>query len=93
MRISRKILPGIHEKRCAGKEGETITVYGIADDSAYVSAELPNDGVLISDGYAEKYKVKTGDTILLKEAYGNEEYEFTVQGIYQYPGTDGIYAG
>ena len=38
------------------------------------------DGVLISDGYAEKYKIKTGDTIVLKEAYGSETYEFTVQG-------------
>ncbi len=37
-----------------GKEGETITVYGISDDSAYVSEELPDDGVLISDGYSEK---------------------------------------
>ena len=67
------------------QEGETITVYGIADDSAYVSAELPTDGVLISDGYAEKYKIKTGDTVVLKEAYGSETYEFLVQGIYDYP--------
>ena len=67
------------------QEGETITVYGISEDSAYVKAELPEDGVLISDGYAEKYKVKTGDTIVLKEAYGSETYEFIVQGIYDYP--------
>ena len=67
------------------QEGETITVYGIADDSTYVSAELPTDGVLISDGYAEKYKIKTGDTVVLKEAYGSETYEFLVQGIYNYP--------
>ena len=67
------------------QEGETITVYGISEDSAYVKAELPEDGVLISDGYAEKYKVKTGDTIVLKEAYGSETYEFFVQGIYDYP--------
>ena len=67
------------------QEGETITVYGIADDSAYVSVELPTDGVLISDGYAEKYKIKTGDTVVLKEAYGSETYEFLVQGIYDYP--------
>lgn len=67
------------------KEGETITVYGISENSEYVSADLPTDGVLISDGYAEKYKVKTGDTIVLKEAYGSETYEFTVQGVYDYP--------
>ena len=74
-----------------GKDGETITVYGIEDDSDYVSTELPTDGVLISDGYSEKYKVKSGDTILLKESYGNEEYELTVRGIYQYPGALAVF--
>ena len=74
-----------------GKDGETITVYGIEDDSDYVSTELPTDGVLISDGYSEKYKVKSGDTILLKESYGNAEYELTVRGIYQYPGALAVF--
>ena len=69
-----------------GKDGESITVYGISENSEYVSRELPSDGVLISDGYSEKYKVKEGDTITLKESYGSEEYEFTVRGIYDYPG-------
>ena len=69
-----------------GQDGEGITVYGIVGDSKYVSEEMPSDGVLISDGYAEKYKVKTGDTILLKESYGSKEYEMTVRGIYKYPG-------
>ena len=74
-----------------GKEGESITVYGISDDSAYVSEEMPEDGVLISDGYSEKYKVKAGDTILLKEAYGKQEYELTVKGIFQYPGALSVF--
>ena len=74
-----------------GKEGEYITVYGISDDSAYVSEEMPEDGVLISDGYSEKYKVKAGDTILLKEAYGKQEYELTVKGIFQYPGALSVF--
>ncbi len=68
------------------KDGESITVYGISENSAYVSTELPSDGVLISDGYSEKYKLEEGDTIVLKEAYGEKEYEFTVRGIYEYPG-------
>lgn len=74
-----------------GKEGESITVYGISDDSAYVSEEMPGDGVLISDGYSEKYKVKVGDTILLKEAYGKQEYELAVKGIFQYPGALSVF--
>lgn len=74
-----------------GKEGESITVYGISDDSSYVSEEMPEDGVLISDGYSEKYKVKAGDTIVLKEAYGKQEYEMTVKGIFQYPGALSVF--
>lgn len=66
-------------------ESEGITVYGISENSSYVDTELPSDGVLISDGYAEKYRIKTGDTITVKEAYGNEQYELTVKGIYAYP--------
>ena len=74
-----------------GKEGESITVYGIAGDSAYVSEEMPEDGVLISDGYSEKYKVKAGDTIVLKEAYGKQKYELTVKGIFKYPGALSVF--
>ena len=43
------------------REGESISVYGIQKDSKYVSAELFEDGVTISDGYAEKYGMKVGD--------------------------------
>jgi len=49
------------------REGESISVYGIQKDSKYVSAELFEDGVTISDGYAEKYGMKVGDTLELKE--------------------------
>lgn len=42
------------------REGESISVYGIQKDSKYVSAELFEDGVTISDGYAEKYGMKVG---------------------------------
>ena len=45
------------------REGESISVYGIQKDSKYVSAELFEDGVTISDGYAEKYGMKVGDTL------------------------------
>ena len=42
--------------------------------------------MLISDGYSEKYKLEEGDTIVLREAYDDRKYEFTVSGIYDYPG-------
>lgn len=66
-------------------EGETITVYGIRENSIYVKEKMPEAGVLISEGYQEKYQVKIGDQIVLKEAYGEKEYEFTVEGTYDYP--------
>ena len=57
------------------REGESISVYGIQKDSKYVSAELFEDGVTISDGYAEKYGMKVGDRIP-----GREEATFDLCG-------------
>lgn len=61
------------------REGESISVYGIQKDSKYVSAELFEDGVTISDGYAEKYGMKVGDTLELKEPYEDKTYSFEVK--------------
>ena len=81
---SLKMLP---EKE--GKDGESITIYGIEPDSKYVEADfsgLSEKGVLLSDGFQQKYGIKTGDTISLKEPYGSKTYEFQVGGFYDYPG-------
>lgn len=43
---------------------------------------VPN--VYVSSAYAEKYDLVIGDTISLKEPYGDDVYEFTVEGIYPY---------
>lgn len=43
---------------------------------------VPN--VYVSSAYAEKYNLVIGDTISLKEPYGDAVYEFTVEGIYPY---------
>ena len=40
--------------------------------------------VYVSSAYAEKYDLVIGDTISLKEPYGDDVYEFTVEGIYPY---------
>ena len=66
-----------------GKDGESITIYGIEADSKYVDADfsgLSENGVLLSDGFQQKYGIKTGDTITLKEPYGSETYEWGVGG-------------
>ena len=72
-----------------GKDGESITIYGIEPDSKYVEADfsgLSENGVLLSDGFQQKYGIKTGDTISLKEPYGSKTYEFQVGVFYDYPG-------
>lgn len=81
------------EKYCADSvktvsedlESEPVSVYGIQRDSAYFTADFPENGVLLSDGYAEKYRIKEGDTVRVKESYGSREYEFQVAGFYDYP--------
>ncbi len=74
------------------REGESISVYGIQKDSKNVSAELFEDGVTISDGYAEKYGMKVGDTLELKEPYEDKTYSFEVKkSIYAYPGALAVF--
>lgn len=68
-------------------DGEEITVYGISDNSIYLSnMKLPTgkNEVLISEGYAEKYGIKIGDTITLEKKYAADSYTFTVAGTYHY---------
>lgn len=80
------------EKYCAGSlmtipdklESESVTLYGVVSDSRYIEIDT-DDGVYISEAYANKYDVKTGDTITLKEEFSSKEYSFRVDGIYDYP--------
>ena len=48
-----------------------------------MTADL-GDGVYISSAYADKFRIRPGDTITLKEKYEKDEYSFTVDGIYEY---------
>ena len=64
-------------------KSEEVVLYGIEPDSKYVKADL-GDGVYISSAYADKFQIKVGDTITLKEKYEKDEYSFTVDGIYDY---------
>ena len=65
---------------------EDVSVYGISDNSRYVNIEnlsgLKDREVYISRSYHEKYRVNTGDNILLEEKYDYGSYSFTVAGIY-----------
>lgn len=74
-------------------KSEEIMLYGIEDDSRYIPVEVEEDGVFISSGYAQKFLIKEGDTITLKEKYDDDEYSFKVAGIYEYTGTLSVFMG
>lgn len=66
-------------------KSEEVALYGIEPDSKYVHADI-KDGVYVSSAYADKYQVKKGDTIRLKEKYEKKKYAFKITGIYDYTG-------
>ncbi len=73
------------------EQGEKITVYGIQEDSKYVDMkkirEASGSSVIVSDGYIDKYGLKAGDKIELKEEFNSDRYTFRIEGEYYYPAT------
>lgn len=66
---------------------DEVILYGIKPDSKYIDADLEDsEGVYISSAYAEKFLLKPGDSITLKEKYEKTKYTFKVKGIYKYSG-------
>ena len=65
---------------------ESVTLYGLQDDSRYIPIDFRDDGVYISSAYAEKYLLEPGDAITLYEEYGTDTYTFRVDGVYHYEG-------
>lgn len=73
-------------KTIEGKlNSEEVTIYGIVPDSQYMSLDFAEEGVYISNAFAEKFGISEGEEVILKEAYGDREYSFRVQGIQYYP--------
>lgn len=65
---------------------EEVTLYGISDKSQYVHLKLRQDQVYISSAYAQKYHLKKGMTLKLKEPYKKRAYTFKISGVYHYEG-------
>ena len=67
-------------------EKDEISVYGIRYDSIYLDLELPDrdSEVIASSGYMEKYGLKVGDRITLREKYSGKKYSFRIAGKYDY---------
>ncbi len=69
--------------------GEKITVYGYVDDSRYFDVnESPARGeVLVSEAYADKFSLRAGQSVSLKEEYSDKTYDFVIKDTYDLPGT------
>lgn len=67
------------------ENGEEISIYGIQKNSDYVDIDFKKDAVYVSSGYAEKFSVRTGDQITLRERFSTKKYTFEVAGVYDYP--------
>ncbi len=70
------------------KDGESISVYGVETGSDHIKLMdgLSDKKVMVSSAYADKFKLKIGDEIILKDKYASDEYHFEVAGIYEYMG-------
>lgn len=66
-------------------KSEEVTVYGVNEKSKYINLLPEDDSVYISNAYSEKFGICKGETITLKEPYGDKEYSFKVADIYYYP--------
>ena len=67
---------------------EEISAYGIENGSEYLSkVNVPKkkNEVVASQGYLEKYSLKVGDRVTLKDKYGENKYTFKIVGSYYYP--------
>ena len=71
---------------------EDISLYGLQNNSQYIHIKsLPKKGVYISKDVADKYNLKKGDRISLKECYKDLRYTFEIKGIYDAPGSMALY--
>lgn len=75
------------------KKGESIAVYGYEEGSSHfdLSYDLEKDEVYVSSAFADKFKLKTGDSIRLKGEFDDSTYEFTMKGVFEYCGSCSIY--
>ena len=66
---------------------ESVTVYGIAKDSSYISlGSNSSDGVYVSSAFASKFGLSEGQKITLNAEYENKTYTFDVIGKIDYDG-------
>ena len=74
------------------KEGfESLSVYGIQENSSYWDVDVAGDKVAVGAGLADKYGVKAGDEIVLHDKYAGSDYRFTVSSTCGSLGNTNVY--
>lgn len=63
-----------------------VTLLGITQDNPYFKGDIEEgkNKVTVSSSFAEKFKIKTGDDIILRDEINEIHYAFTVSGLTQY---------
>lgn len=72
-------------------KSEEISVYGIEEDSRFIDLKMDDGSVYVSDGFADKYGLETGDNVTLKECYKSGTHSFKVKGVYKYSASLAIF--
>jgi len=72
-------------------EQDEAMLYGVRADSRYLPLDVPEGTVCLSSAYADKYRLKPGNTITLKEKYEDTVYTFTVGGVIEYNGALAVF--
>lgn len=66
-------------ERPTDHEMESISVYGIQEDSAYYAdADVSDGSVAVGQGFAEKFGLQAGDVFTLNDKYNDETHTFTM---------------
>lgn len=63
---------------------DDVTIYGVENQSKYITENIPAGEVLVSSAMADKFNLSIGDDVTLKEAYKDKTYSFKVGGVYNY---------
>lgn len=79
---------------CESVNDEEISIYGIKKNSDYlenISCSDKEKGIVVSEGYLEKFGYKVGDTVILKKKYDGDSYEFTITDSCYYPASLAVF--
>lgn len=67
----------------SGGGTETITFYGVQDNSRYwQDLDIEEGRIVISRGFADKYGISPGQTVTLHDKYEGKSYEITIDDTY-----------